>query len=52
MLDVVDWTAARIGMQVGRRIPDVISTLLGAGLREGEPEDVREVVRALRGSHW
>ena len=52
MLDLVDWSAARIGAQLSRGAPDVLSTLRGRGLRDREPEDVREVIRALRGSHW
>ncbi len=48
MLDIVDRAAARIGAQIGRggALP------VWRGLREGESEDVSEVVRVLRGSHW
>jgi hypothetical protein len=49
MLDVVDRAAARIGAQIGRGggvLP------VWRGLREGEREEVSEVVRTLRGGHW
>lgn len=50
MLDLVDRTAARIGAQISGGGTGVLSPL--RGLRDGEREDVSEVVRVLRGSHW